>query len=234
MGKAHTWRNNMQVTLKHQPAFSLAVVQLASNEEVKVEPGSMVGMSDGVTVETKAEGGFFGGLKRMVGGESFFQNTYKAPSQGGELVLAPTLAGDMMVLDIDGNDFMLQSGGYIASEMGVNVDAKWGGSKGFFGAGGLILLKVSGRGKIVLGTYGAIEERHLQPGQKYTVDTGHIVGFDGNMQFNVRKVGSWKSTILGGEGLVCDLTGPGRLLMQTRSEEAFLSWLIPQIPTKSN
>ena len=223
----------MQVTLKHQPAFSLALIALAGNERVKVEPGAMVGYTEGVTVETKAEGGLMGGLRRMVAGESFFQNTYTAPANGGELVLAPALPGDMTVLNISG-EFMLQSGAYIASEMGVITDAKWGGSKGFVGSGSLVLLKVSGQGKLVAGCYGAIEERLLQPGQKYTIDTGHIVGFEGSVGFNVKRVGGWKSTILSGEGLVVELSGPGRVLMQTRSEEAFLGWLVPKIPSKSN
>lgn len=223
----------MQVTLKHQPAYSLAVVALAGNERVKVEPGAMVGYTEGVTVETKAEGGLMGGLKRMVAGESFFQNTYTAPGNGGELVLAPALPGDMIVLDVT-NEFLLQSGAYIASEIGVVTDAKWGGAKGFFGSGSLVLLKISGQGKLLAGCYGAIEERVLQPGQKYTIDTGHIVGFDSSVGFNVRRVGGWKSTILSGEGLVVELTGPGRLLMQTRSEGAFLGWLLPKIPSKSN
>lgn len=56
----------------------------------------------------------------------------------------------------------------------------------------------------------------------------------GVVWFQVRRVGNWKSTILGGEGLVCELTGPGRVLMQSRSEEAFLGWLLPKIPQKSN
>jgi uncharacterized protein (TIGR00266 family) len=224
----------MQVTLKHQPAYSLAIVGLSPNEQVKVEPGAMVGYSDGVTVETKAEGGLLGGLKRMVAGESFFQNTYTAPGSGGELTLAPALPGDQIVLEIGGGEFMLQSGAYIASESGVTTDAKWGGAKGFFGSGSLVLVRVGGQGKLLAGCYGAIEERVLQPGEKYTIDTGHIVGFDGSVGFNVKRVGGWKSTVLSGEGLVVELTGPGRVLMQTRSEEAFLGWLVPKLPQKSN
>jgi uncharacterized protein (TIGR00266 family) len=224
----------MKVEIKHQPAFSLSVVTFDPNETIKVEPGAMVSLSDGVTVETKMSGGLLGGLKRMVGGESFFQNTYTAPANGGEITLAPTLPGDMRLIEISGNEFMLQSGAYVASEESVNFDSSWGGAKGFFGSGGLILLKISGQGKVIACSYGAIEERVLSPGQKYTVDTGHIVGFDGGMQFEIKKAGSWKSTFLGGEGLVCQITGPGRVLMQTRSVGAFLGWLIPQLPTKSN
>jgi uncharacterized protein (TIGR00266 family) len=129
---------------------------------------------------------------------------------------------------------MLSSGAYVASELSVTTDSSWGGAKGFFGGGGLILLRVSGSGQILIASYGAIEERVLNPGQKYTVDTGHIVGFDESIGFEVRRAGNWKSTILGGEGLVCELTGPGRVLMQTRSEEAFLGWLIPKLPKPSS
>lgn len=96
------------------------------------------------------------------------------------------------------------------------------------------MLKVTGSGKVLACAYGAIEERTLAVGQAYTVDTGHIVGFDASVQFSLEKSGSWKSTILGGEGLVCRLTGPGRVLMQSRSEEAFISWLLPKLPFKSN
>ena len=52
--------------------------------------------------------------------------------------------------------------------------------------------------------------------------------------YEVSKVGSWKSTFFSGEGLVCDLTGPGRIYLQTRSQDAFLGWLIPKLPKPSN
>lgn len=224
----------MQVALKHQPSATLAIVTLAGNEVVDVEAGAMVSYSDGVTIQTEAKGGLMGGLKRAMGGESFFHNLYTAPAQGGEVTLAHSLAGDMQVLTIAGGDFRLKSGAYIASEHTITLDTKWGGAKGFFGGGGLILLSVGGSGKVVIGCYGAVEERVLQPGQRYTVDTGHVVGFDSTIQFNVKKVGGWKSTLLSGEGLVCELVGPGRVLMQTRSEDAFLGWLLPKIPKSSN
>jgi uncharacterized protein (TIGR00266 family) len=224
----------MDVLLKHKPAYSLAVVTLAGGEEVRAESGAMVSYSEGVQTETLSRGGFLGGLKRVVGGESFFQNTWKAPGQGGEVTLAPTLPGDMMVIELSGGDFYLQSGAFVACEASVETDTKWGGAKGFFGSSSLILLRMSGQGKVVLSAYGAIEERTLQPGQKYTVDTGHIVGFSSSIQFQVRRVGNWKSTLLSGEGLVCELTGPGSVLMQTRSEDALIGWLAPRLPSKGD
>ncbi|MDX2141109.1 MAG: TIGR00266 family protein [Chloroflexota bacterium] len=225
----------MQIHLKHQPSYSLATARLDPNEEIRVESGAMVGYSDGITVETKSEGGLFGGLKRMVGGESFFQNIYRAPAQGGEILLAPALPGDMIVIPIrSGEPFYLQSGSFIASEKGVTTDTSWGGAKGFFGGAGLLLLKVTGEGEILAGCYGAIEERVLAAGQRFTVDTGHIVGFDGSVTFNIKTIGGWKSTILSGEGLVCELTGPGRVLMQSRSEEALIGYINAKLPRQSS
>lgn len=224
----------MKVEIKHRPSYSMANVTLDGNEAIRAEPGAMVGYTSGIVSDTKVEGGIFGGLKRMIGGEDFFVNTWTAPAEGGEITLAPALPGDMEVIEITGQDFLLQSGAYIASESGLEIDSKWGGSRGFFGIGSIVLLKVSGTGKVIFGCYGAIEERILKAGETYTIDTGHIVGFDAGMDFLIRKVGSWKSTILGGEGLVCELTGPGRVLIQSRSEEALISWIIPQVPSSSS
>jgi uncharacterized protein (TIGR00266 family) len=225
----------MQIKLKHQPSYALATAELGPNEKIKVEPGSMVAMSGGVQIETKAEGGLLGGLKRVVTGESFFQNTYTAPASGGEVLLAPAVPGDLGLIAVQpGRDFLLQSGAYVACEMGLTMDTKWGGARGFFGSGTLLLLRVSGTGQVLMASYGALEVRDLTPGQRYVVDTGHIVGFDASVQFQVQRVGGWKSTILSGEGLVVQLTGPGRVFMQTRSDESFVNWLVPRLPSRSN
>jgi uncharacterized protein (TIGR00266 family) len=224
----------MEVEIKHRPAFALAVVTLGPSETIRVEPGAMVSHTDGVTTETKAEGGLFSSLKRMVGGESFFQNTFSAPAAGGEITLAPSLPGDLVTIPVGDGGFLLQSGAFVASEAGVTCDTSWGGAKGFFGGGSMLLLKIGGRGKVLASSYGAIEERTLAAGQKYVVDTGHVVGFDETVKFSLRKSGGWKSALLGGEGLVCELVGPGRVLMQSRSEEAFLGWLLPKLPKPTN
>lgn len=224
----------MDVLIKHQPSFALAVVTLGPSEEIKAEPGAMVSHSAGVTTDTKMTGGLLGGLKRMVGGENFFQNTWKGTPEGGEITLAPTLAGDMIVVDVDETPIFLRSGAYIASEQTVSMDSAWGGSKGFFGGAGLILLKISGTGKCIAASYGAIEERQLTEGEDYIIDTGHVVGFDSCVSYTIQKSGNWKSAILGGEGLVCRFSGPGRVIMQSRSEESFVGWLTAKLPTKSN
>jgi uncharacterized protein (TIGR00266 family) len=166
----------------------------------------------------------------MLGGESFFMNDYRAPAQGGVVTLAPALPGDLEVLELRGDTLMVQSGSYVASSQGVTVDTKWSGAKTFFASEGLIMLNCSGTGTLVVSSYGAIHEMVLGAGETQTVDSGHLVVFTEGMGFDVRTIAGMKSTLFSGEGLVVDLTGPGKILMQTRSDDAFLSWLIPKLP----
>lgn len=225
----------MEVELLYRPSYSLGVIRMGPNEEIRVESGAMVGMSQGVSVETKASGGILKSLARSVlAGESFFQNVYRAPARGGEVMVAPSLPGDLFVLELRNESLMVQSGSYVASEMGIALDTKWGGAKTFFASEGLIMLRASGSGKLLLSSFGAIHEIRLGAGETYTVDTGHLVAFTEGIGFQVRRVGGLKSTVFGGEGLVVDLTGPGRVLLQTRSTDAFLSWLVPKLPKRGS
>lgn len=222
----------MKTEILYHPAYALTVVTLDPNEEVNVEGGSMVSMSSDMSIETKARGGLLASLARSIlGGESFFINAYRASPNGGQITVAPTLPGDMFVIELQGNDALkVQSGAFVASSDGVQVDTSWGGAKTFFASEGLIMLRASGTGTLILSSYGAIHEVNLGAGERYTVDTGHLVAFTDNIGFQVRRVGGLKSTLFSGEGLVVDLTGPGKLLIQTRSQDAFLSWLIPKLP----
>jgi uncharacterized protein (TIGR00266 family) len=224
----------MQTEVLYSPSYATAKLTLGAGETVRAESGAMLAMSPGITMETSTQGGVMKGLRRAVlGGESFFMNMYTAQSDGAELYVAPALPGDVVAWPINGTLFV-QSGSFVASSGGVEVDTNWGGGKTFFSSEGLFMLRIAGQGDLVLSSFGAIHAIDLQPGQSYTVDTGHMVAWTEGITYNVRKVGNWKSTLFSGEGLVCDLTGPGRIYLQTRSQDAFLSWLVPLLPQPSS
>lgn len=225
----------MRAEILYRPSYSMAVVDLEGFEEIRVEAGAMVAMTEGMTLKTQMEGGVLRSLSRAVlGGESFFINVFQAPASGGQIYLAPTMPGDMMILEMRRDSLMVQGGSYVASSLGIEVDTKWGGARTFFASEGLVMLRARGEGLLFLSSYGAIHPIDLVRGQKFTIDTGHLVSFTEGMSFNVRMVGGMRSTMFSGEGLVVDLIGPGRVYMQTRSEDAFLSWLAPNLPRERN
>lgn len=224
----------MQVEVRYRPSYSLAMVTLEPKEQIQAEAGAMVGMSPSLHMETHASGGLLKSLSRsMFGQESFFLNTYTGTAEGDTIALAPALPGDIAVIEMQNDSLMVQSGAYLASSAGIEVDTKWGGAKTFFGSEGLIMLRLRGTGTLIVSSYGAIHPIELAAGDEYVVDTGHLVTFDEKVGFKVEKVAGWKSTLFSGEGLVVELKGPGRVTLQSRSQDAFLSWLIPRIPKQT-
>ncbi len=224
----------MNVEIRYGPAYALALVNLDHKETIQVEGGAMVGMVPSIEMETEAKGGFLKSLTRsMFGGESFFLNTFTATAPGDTIALAPALPGDIAVIKMHGETLMVQSGSYLASSAGIEVDTKWSGANTFFGSEGVIMLRISGTGTLIVSSYGAIHPMELEAGQEYIVDTGHLVTFEDHLEFNVKKVAGWKSTLFSGEGLVIELTGPGKLTLQSRSQDSVLSWLIPLLPKQT-
>ena len=222
----------MQIEIKYQPSYSLGILKLAAGESVRAEPGAMVSMTGNMQIQTGMQGGLFGALKRKVlGGESLFTNTFTAMGAPGELTLAPTLPGDLAHITLAAGTLFVQSGSYVAASEGIALDTAWGGSRGFFSGEGLFLLKATGTGDLLISSYGAIHRVDLDGRSPYIVDTGHVVAFSSGLTYAVKGVGGMKSTLLSGEGMVCEFTGQGPLYLQTRSTQAFLSWLLPQVQT---
>ncbi len=223
----------MRHEVKYQPSYALALIDMDAGESIQAEAGAMVSMSSTIKMETSTRGGLLSGLKRSVlGGESFFINSFQA-EQAGQVTLAPALPGDIAALELTGGmSLLVQSGSFLAATEGVEVDTTWGGAKSFFSREGLFLLRCTGQGALWLSSYGAIHQIDLDAGEPYVVDTGHMVAFDDSVGYDVGRSGGWKSTLFSGEGLVVRLTGPGRFYMQTRSEDSFLNWLLPKLPTQ--
>ncbi|MHC1783377.1 MAG: TIGR00266 family protein [Anaerolineaceae bacterium] len=224
----------MDIDIQFRPSYSLAIVKLTPNERIRADSGAMVSYSSGIEVETKMEGGLLKSLGRsFLGGESLFQNFWKAGPQGGEVTMAPELPGDIVLIELKGTPLMIQSGSYLASEAGVELNTKFS-SKAFKAGEGISMLETTGTGKVLVSSYGAIYEKKMAAGEKYIVDTSHLVAFDATMDVQTKAVGGLKSTFLSGEGLVVELTGPGTIYIQTRSPQALISWIIPQVPQKSS
>jgi uncharacterized protein (TIGR00266 family) len=225
----------MRYELLDKPDFGMVRVGFDQpGEQLLVESSAMVARHSAIEMKTQLQGGILAAAKRkMLGGESLFQNTFTATQPGQELWLAPSAEGDVLALDMNGTyEVMLNSGAYLAASPGVTLDTKWGGAKGFFGAG-LFLLKCSGHGPLFFSSYGGIHAVDVGPGG-YICDNGHIVGFTSGLNYTVTKVGGLKSLFLGGEGLVCRFEGQGRLWMSTRNANSLAAFLHPFRPVKNN
>jgi uncharacterized protein (TIGR00266 family) len=229
-GRGYTWE------ILHAGAFALAVVNLQSEQSISAEAGAMVSMSGNVELQSEMKGGVFGALKRAVGGESAFVSTFTARGGAGEVTLAPGTPGDVVGIEMNNQSFAVQSSSYLAGDTGLQIDTKFGGAKSFFGGEGMFLLNVSGTGLLLVSSFGAIHRKTLRPGETYVVDTGHLVAWEAQMQYNLRKAAKagFLRSLVSGEGMVAEFQGPGEILIQTRNLEAFASMLRPFFPSQSS
>ncbi|MBV9925019.1 MAG: TIGR00266 family protein [Acidobacteria bacterium] len=217
----------------HQPSFALAVVQLAAEQSILAEAGAMVSMSANVELQSQMKGGLMGALKRAVGGESAFVSTFTARGGPGEVTFAPGSPGDIAGIEMRNQLFFVQSSSYLAGDASLQVDTRWGGAKSFFGGEGLFVLQVSGTGLLLLSSFGAIHRKRLAAGERYVVDTGHLVAWEGTTQYTLRKAAAgFFRSMVSGEGIVAEFSGPGEILIQTRNLAALAGLLKPFFPTQ--
>jgi uncharacterized protein (TIGR00266 family) len=218
----------MKYEIKYKPSYSMLVVTIEQGETITAESGAMTYMDPNIEVHTrKREKSFLGSLGlAIVGRQSFWVNDYTATQGQGEAGFVSAPVGDIEMLEIKpGQGYVIQKSAYVASTQDVDLDIKWEGfTKGLFGQG-LFMIKVKGNGSLFINTFGAIDKHTLKPGQTLTVDNFHLVAFSDTCTYKVTKFGGLKETILGGEGLVTQITGPGDIYIQTKNLKEFVDWL---------
>jgi uncharacterized protein (TIGR00266 family) len=230
----------MKCEIKYQPSYAMLVVHLSPGETITAEAGSMTYMNRFVEVNTRMrEKGILGSLGlSLIGKQSFFVNDFTATGGEGEAGFVAAPIGDIQELDISPDQGMIiQKASYIASTPDVELNVEWQGfTRGLFGQG-IFMIKVSGNGKLFINTFGAIDQHELGREDSLTVDNFHLVAFSDSCQYSVHKFGGLKETLLGGEGLVTEITGPGKVFIQTKNLWEFTEWIWqliePRIPSKS-
>jgi len=218
----------MKYEIKYKPSYSMLVVTLEQGETITAESGAMTYMNPSIEVHTrKREKSLLGSLGlAIVGRQSFWVNDFTASQGPGEVGLVSAPVGDIEMLEVKPNrGYVIQKSAYVASTPNVDLDIKWEGfAKGLFGQG-LFMIKVTGNGNLFINTFGAIDKHTLGPGQTMTVDNFHLVAFSDTCTYKVTKFGGLKETILGGEGLVTQITGSGDIYIQTKNLKEFVDWL---------
>lgn len=223
----------MKFQIANGPVFTTLAVSLERGEKIRAEAGAMVAMGPSIELQAKASGkGLLGTLAAAVGGEALFGSLFTA-READELLLAPSVPGDIVHLRLNGETLLAQGGSYLAGSDDLELSTQ-GSLRGMIGGEGLFLSKISGTGDLFLTAYGAVIEKTLAPGESYIVDSGHIVAFEASVSYQLRTAAKGLfSTFASGEGLVAEYRGPGRLWIQTRNLKALAGILSPLLQRNS-
>ena len=227
----------MDYKILYENAFPIVQVNLEKGESVKAESDAMVTMSNTISIEGSLEGGLLRGIGRMLAGEKFFFQILTAKGGPGEALLAPSIPGGIIDVELDGSyELNVQKDGFLAATQGISVDTQMQNlARGLFSGEGFFIVKISGRGTVFLNSYGAIHAINVPENDEVIIDNGHLVAWPSYMQYTIEKASSrgWISSFTSGEGLVCRFRGPGTVLIQTRNPKGFGEWVKKLIPQKS-
>lgn len=206
-------------------------IELDPQETVMAEPGSFMMMNDGIQMETlfgdgsHQNSGFLGKLmnagKRLLTGESLFMTAYTNLASGKrQVTFAAPYPGKIIPLDLYrlGGRIVCQKDSFLCAAKGVSVGIEFQRKlgTGLFGGEGFIMQKLEGDGMAFVHAGGHVEERDLQPGEVLKVDTGCIVAFSKEVDYDIQFVGGIKNTLFGGEGVFfATLRGPGKVWIQS-------------------
>ena len=214
--------------------MGLIEFSLNRNEKITAEAAAMVFIQGNIRTETKMrKGGFLKSLKAAAfGGESFFVNEFIAEEDNCKLGLTGNMLGDIQVIDVD-EEFIVQSGSFVGSTTELTLDTKWQGfTKGIFGSN-LFMLKTVGAGKIFVNAWGGIIEKKLLSDEKMILDNYQLVALSSTAGYRVTKHGSLKTTLFGGEALVIEIIGPGKVFIQTKNIMEFVRAIVPFLPKRN-
>lgn len=220
----------MQIDVTSRPAYAVAYVRLAAGETVFAESGALVTMSAGVEVGATLSGGLVQSVaRRLVANESLLMTGYRALVAGAWVALAPKFPGDVVSVDmVPSSPLYVQSGSLLAHAEHVQVGASVGNIQTVAMREGVTVLAAVGTGPLLIASYGGLERFDLNTGEQLVVDSGHLAAWSAQMRMAVGPLSGVVSSVLTGEGLVAQLTGPGTVFVQTRSEQQMRSWLLPE------
>ncbi len=195
------------------------------------EAGSMVFMEEGIAMDTvfgdgnQQQTGFFGKLlgagKRLITGESLFTTVYtNQATVKRRVAFAAPYPGKILPMDLKQHGGMLicQKDSFLCAARGVSLGIHFQQkmSVGFFGGEGFIMQRLEGDGLAFVHAGGTVVRRELQPGQTLMIDTGCVVAYTPNVNFEIQYVGKIKTALFGGEGLFfAKMTGPGTVWLQS-------------------
>ena len=206
-------------------------VELDPGEAAIGEAGSMMFMDAGIAMDpvfgdaSAQQGGLFGKLlgagKRLITGESLFTTVYSNQARGKQRVaFAAPYPGKILPMDLRalGGTLVCQKDAFLCAARGVSLGIAFQRrlSVGFFGGEGFIMQRLDGDGLAFVHAGGTVLKRELQPGQTLLVDTGCVVAYTQQVDFEIQYVGKVKTALFGGEGLfLAKLTGPGTVWLQS-------------------
>jgi uncharacterized protein (AIM24 family) len=183
------------------------------DDTVRIESGALAYYRGAITMDARIPS-----LGTMVSASLSEERAVRPTLTGTGVVVLESSVGGFHILEMRGEEWIIERGGYWASDneiaVGVHrervLNAFWAGD-GFID----FHTRVRGRGKLVLTTRGPAQEITLAEGECYAAEArGVVIARTSGVAYRVRRpartlLGSW----LVGERILRVFVGPGRIVV---------------------
>lgn len=223
----------MKYEIRYKPAFAAIFLTLEPGEHIVAEAGSLVSMAGDLTLTTELAGGLVSAILRwLLGGESLFVNVLTNRTDGPrQVVLSQQGVGDIEGVEFrSGASLCFQPGAYLASTPRIRLGVRWAGLNSWLAGEGLFRLQVQGRGLVFFGAYGGLTRKRIT--DSFVVDTGHLVAYEPQLQFQMKFANGLVGAIVSGEGRLNHIKGDGLIYLQSRSIKGLMGFLRKRIEQK--
>ncbi|WP_227430976.1 TIGR00266 family protein [Psychrobacter sp. I-STPA6b] len=210
---------------------------LKKGDRIYCEANAMVMMESNLELKGKLQGGIMQALmRRFANDESLFQQEIEAVHGEGDCLLAPTLDGDMQIIDIGEKHYTLNDGAFVAATHNVdvraNIQRNLGGAV-FGDTGGFVVMQTSGSGQLVVSGFGSLFEIEVTPRKDVIIDNGHVVCWDSRLDYKLSVSTSKKNgfmsniinSVTSGEGMVLNFSGSGKVIICSRNRDSYQGWI---------
>lgn len=207
----------MLTEVKGDTVFSHLHIALNPGEQILARPGSIIGFETGLEVRTIfAEPRWQGLVKKCMGNPLLRVTRLRNIRDATRRVkLSPPAPGALAILELNNQSFQVQPDAFVACTQGVELADKLRSPRTPTACHGWFHRVVKGRGRIWLGTFGALVERELDG--ELTLNSRYLVACEQGItrcRYRSKLAGS-----------MIRLNGRGKVLMQTRSCAAMAGWL---------
>jgi len=214
-------------------------IHLDPNESVIAVSGELSWMSASINMHTATShgggGGLFGALKRAVSGGSLFMTEYTAQGTAGTVAFAAKIPGHIVPVTLaPGQEYMIHRHGFLCgtSDSVLTVGFQQSLGAGVFGGDGFILQRLSGASQAWIELGGEVVTYDLAAGESLRVHPGHVGMFESQVSFEITRIKGIRNMLFGGDGIfLAQLTGPGRIWLQTLTLSNLAHALSPYLPT---
>lgn len=215
----------MKYVINNKNNTNVLTCNLEHGEKMKVGINSIIAMEPTLGLTLSEDGNALKNITKMVMGSNMFFQYLIASKGDGRVILASDKPGAIIPLEFDGTfELKVARDAFIAATDSIIIESKLTSLTN--AKNGLQIVTLRGKGEVFLGNYGGFIMEQLDRGKELLVNSGCAMAWTSSVKVKVEKSNNGIiNSLTGNKAEVLRFSGPGHIILQTRSNTQMKYWL---------